>query len=90
MPKGSGEKSKIDRSESTRQRGPKAGRPRVVDAEMRGTVKLLLGIGCSLKVAAWVAGCAPCTVRREMLRDSEFGDELREARTAPGPGSCSI
>jgi hypothetical protein len=79
VPKGSGEKSKIDRNEPTRRRGT-VGRPRVLDAEMRGTVKLLLGIGCSLKMAARVAGCAPCTVRREMLRDPAFGDELREAR----------
>ena len=69
-----------NRNESGRGRRGTVGRPRVLDAEMRGTVKLLLGIGCSLKVAARVAGCAPCTVRREMLRDPTFGDELRKAR----------
>ena len=79
-----------NRSETERGQRGTAGRPRVLDAEMRGTVKLLLGIGCNLKVAARVARCAPCTVRREMLRDPTFGDELRKARDAPGPGSCSI
>ncbi len=69
-----------NRNESGREQRGTVGRPRVLDAEMRGKVKLLLGIGCSLKVAARVAGCAPCTVRREMLRDPTFGDELREAR----------
>jgi hypothetical protein len=58
----------------------KTGRPRVLDRSARGIVGLLTSLGYNQKTVANLVGCAPCTIRREVLRNPEFSQELSEAR----------
>jgi hypothetical protein len=50
-----------------------------LDRSARSIVGLLTGLGYNQKTVANLVGCAPCTIRREVLRNPEFSRELREA-----------
>ena len=56
-----------------------AGRPRILDDKKRSEVITLLGVGLGLQEAARYVGCSVDTLRREMQRNEEFGDEARTA-----------
>ena len=55
------------------------GRPRVLDDKKRSEVITLLGVGLGLQEAARYVGCSVDTLRREMQRNEEFGNEVRTA-----------
>lgn len=55
------------------------GRPRVLDDKKRSEVITLLSVGLGLQEAARYVGCSVDTLRREMQRNEEFGDEVRTA-----------
>jgi hypothetical protein len=54
-------------------------RPRALDHVKRGEICALVSVGCSLEAAARYVGCSTITIRREVLRDEEFGDQFRAA-----------
>jgi hypothetical protein len=56
------------------------GRNRILDEAKQREVCALLSAGCSLEAAASYVECAPNTIRREALRNPDFGRRLREAR----------
>ena len=58
----------------------KGGRPRALDPSARSIISLLTALGYTQKTVARLVGCAPCTVRREALRNPEFRAKLAEAR----------
>jgi hypothetical protein len=58
----------------------RTGRPRALDRSARSIVALLTGLGYNQKTVANLVGCAPCTIRRELLRNPEFSREMGEAR----------
>jgi IS30 family transposase len=58
----------------------RTGRPKALDDEKRGQVRLLVSMGCKLKHAARYVGCSACTLRREVQRNAEFRQELAAAR----------
>jgi hypothetical protein len=64
----------------------RGGRPRALNQSKQQMAALLLSLGLSRKAAAQFIGCAPCTLRREALRDPEFGERLREARHGANAG----
>jgi IS30 family transposase len=55
------------------------GRPRFLDEVKRRQVCLLVSAGCGIQEAARLLGCAASTIRREMKRVPEFGEEVRSA-----------
>jgi hypothetical protein len=57
-----------------------AGRIRSLDESKQREVCALLSAGCSLEAAASYVECAPNTIRREALRNPDFGRRLREVR----------
>jgi hypothetical protein len=57
-----------------------AGRIRSLDESKQREVCALLSAGCSLEAAASYVECAANTIRREALRNPDFGRRLREAR----------
>lgn len=59
------------------------GRPRVLaDEQKRRTLLAMISVGAGLETAAKHAGCSTWTVRREVQRDEQFAQQLREAETA--------
>jgi IS30 family transposase len=57
----------------------KPGRPRALDDTKRREICALISAGCGIEGAARYVGCAASTVRREGIRNPEFGDALRRA-----------
>jgi hypothetical protein len=57
-----------------------SGRIRSLDETKQREVCALLSAGCSLEAAASYVECAANTIRREALRNPDFGRRLREAR----------
>jgi IS30 family transposase len=55
------------------------GRPRVLDEVKRREICALVSAGCGVEAAARFVGCAPTTIRREALRNTDFHDDLRQA-----------
>jgi hypothetical protein len=55
------------------------GRPRSLDPSKRSTIDLLISFGVSRKSAARYVGVAPCTLRREELRNPTFARDLADA-----------
>lgn len=55
------------------------GRPRTLTSEKRSRVELLVSLGWTLKDAAHRVGCAPCTLRREVLRNPSFQAAIETA-----------
>jgi hypothetical protein len=54
-------------------------RPRALDDIKRSEVCALVSVGCSLDMAARYVGCNTITIRREALRNPDFGDRLRQS-----------
>jgi IS30 family transposase len=52
----------------------------VLDEAKQREVCALISAGCSIQAAASYVGCAPNTIRREIDRNSKFGQRYREAR----------
>ena len=59
---------------------PRTGRPKALDDEKRGQIRVLIAMGCKLKDVARYVGCAPCTLRRELHRNAEFRQEIADAK----------
>src|SRR5262245_39976452 len=59
---------------------PRTGRPRALNENLRTQVCTLLALGTTLRQAARMIGCAPCTLRREALRNPEFHKALEIAK----------
>jgi IS30 family transposase len=55
------------------------GRPRLFDDAKRRQVCLLAAAGCGVQEAARLLGCSASTIRREMKRSPQFGQEVRAA-----------
>jgi hypothetical protein len=58
----------------------KPGRPRALDDAKRREICALISAGCGIEGAAKYVGCAASTIRREGVRNPEFGDALRRAQ----------
>jgi len=56
-----------------------AGRHRVLDEGKRREICALVSAGCSLEAAAQYVNCSRSTIRREALRNEQFGAELRRS-----------
>jgi hypothetical protein len=56
------------------------GRPRTLTPEKRSQIELLVSLGWTLKHAARRVGCAPCTLRREILRNRQFHEGIETAK----------
>jgi hypothetical protein len=54
-------------------------RQRALDAVKQREVCALISVGCGMDVAARFVGCSVRTIRRELLRDAEFYEQLRQA-----------
>jgi hypothetical protein len=59
---------------------PRKGHPRSLNDEKRGKIQLLIALGWKLNQAARYVGCASCTLRREVLRNSAFRDQIETSR----------
>jgi hypothetical protein len=55
------------------------GRPRKLDEIALREICALVSAGCGIEGAARYVGCAASTVRREALRNDDFGQQLRRA-----------
>ena len=56
------------------------GRPRVLDEGKRREVCALMAAGASRAQAAEYVGCSESTLKREAMRDREFGERMRRAK----------
>jgi len=59
---------------------PRTGRPRSLTDANRGQAQLLISLGWKFKAVAQWIGCAPCTLRREVLRNSQFRDDIETSK----------
>jgi hypothetical protein len=59
----------------------RGGRPKVVDAEMKGRIATLMGTGLSLRQTAAFLGIAHTTISRALADDPELKQEVDFART---------
>src|SRR5262245_39352242 len=59
---------------------PRTGRPRSLTTAKRGQAELLVSLGWKLKAVADYVGCAPCTLRREVLRNPQFQEGIETSK----------